>query len=200
MLMFKTFFAKFIPLILLVILLTSCNEITNNDENLVTTTEITTETSANENALIPFTDFEVSTQNGESFVTIYQDAMEDCYYTISILNGNVLEFQSGNGFVKSAYGEFSDGDTLDGELSSNDDDDDFESDISDKEENQEEKLDIDSMLGNRGEWTFKCVSEGTDYIEVKLITKDGDVRFKCQYTCIVDTHLEAHMYYTNINY
>ncbi|MGN1411492.1 MAG: hypothetical protein ACI4WH_03150 [Oscillospiraceae bacterium] len=202
--MFKTSFIKAIPMVMSLVMLTSCNNLEQSNVEQVTTVSNTTEaiTTIDENALIPFNDFEVSENNGEYFVTINQEGLEDCYYTISLLYGNkVIEYVSGDGFKKSAYGEFADGDTLEGNINIDTDDDDdnnYDEDVTTVTE--ETTIPIENLLGKDGKWTFKCVSEGTEYIEIKLINSFGDVRSKCQYTCIVDTHLEAHLYYTNINY
>lgn len=203
--MFKTSI-KAIPIVIFLAMLTSCNNLEqSNIEQVTTTSTMETVTTIDENALIPFNDFEVSEDNGEYFVTINQEGLEDCYYTISLLYGNkVIEYVSGDGFKKSAYGEFADGDTLEGDINidtSDDDDDDNDHDDEDiTTVTEETTIPIEDLLGKDGKWTFKCVSEGTEYIEIKLINSFGDVRSKCQYTCIVDTHLEAHLYYTNINY
>lgn len=204
--MSKISFRNFvIPIILSLGLFSACSNIETPPSDLVTTTttQITT-TTIDENALIPFNDFEVFQENNESFLTINQTGMEGCYYTISMLYGNkVIEFVSGDGFQKSGYGEFADGDTINGEVTSLEDDNNNEDNQDDSEDTtttEETTISVDDLIGKDGKWTFKCVSEGTDYVEIKLINEYGDVRFKCQYTCIVDTHLEAHMYYTNINY
>ena len=83
-------------------------------------------------------------------------------------------------------------------FSDSDDDEDITTTLDDKYTLSEDK--IKSLIGKDGKWTFKCISEGTQYIEIKLINEFGDIRYKSQYTCIVDTHLEPHLYYTNINY
>lgn len=200
-------FRKYLcPIVITLGLFTSCDniEVPPNDfvPDISTITEVTT--TIDENALIPFNDYEIFEENGEYFFTINQEGMEGCYYTISMFYGStVIEYVSGDGFIKSGYGEFSDGDTLGGEVTTKKELDDSEED--DDGDNEvvtitEETISIENLVGKDGKWTFKCIGEGTDYFEIKLINEFGDVRYKSQYTCIVDTHLEAHMYYTNINY
>lgn len=198
-------FRKLICPTLMVGLLTSCNNIETPPSSFepATTTTAETTTTIDEDALIPFDDFEVFEEDGEYYFTINQEGMEGCYYTISVFYGNkAIEYVSGDGYLKSAYGEFFDdvdetsSDTTTTDKHSKDDDDNDETSTT----TEVTTISTEELVGKDGKWTFKCVAEGTDYVEIKLINEYGDVRFKCQYTCIVDTHMEAHMYYTNINY
>ena len=208
---------KIILLISIISLSTACNNL-NGFEDLdssnteVTTIEtskevITTTTTSEQDLLIEFNDYTYQKNDDGTFnFTITQEAMEGCYYTISLMyDDTITEFVSGDGYLRSEYGKFA-GETSE-ETSSNED----EEDNNDEDENEDITTTLDdkytlsedkikSLIGKDGNWTFKCVSEGTQYIEIKLINEYGDIRYKSQYTCIVDTHLEPHLYYTNINY
>lgn len=209
----RMYLYKIILPISIVSLMTSCTNLIENEDlgtsssqttTIETSKEVTT-TTMEENLLIEFNEYTyVQNDDGTFNFTITQEAMEDCYYTISLMyDDKIIEFVEGDGYLKSDYGLFA-GETLEETSTENY----GEEDIEDEEEEvtttedtsklSEEK--IKSLLGKEGKWTFKCISEGTQYIEIKLINEYGDVRYKSQFTCIVDTHLEPHLYYTNINY
>lgn len=181
--------------------LVSCNSLelgdsSNLDTESTTITNATT-TIGDSNLLIEFKDYTTSKNDDGTFnITINQEAMEDCYYTISLMyDGNILEYIEGEGYLKSHYGKFA-----------NDDEDIVTTINEDSEEDSDtttvttSKEDLKSKLGKAGKWTFKTISEGTEYIEINLINSYGDIVSKIQFTCIVDTHLEPHMYYTTINF
>lgn len=158
-----------------------------------TTTAQTSQTSIQEDLLIEFTDYTTTKNEDGTFdITITQEATEGCYYVLSMMyDGNVLEYVDGDGYLESHYGEFAN-------LNGGD-----ESTTSVEGDGTEEPTTTDaskSTVGKEGKWTLRSVSEGTEYVEIELIDQYGDVVYKSQYTCIVDTHLEPHIYYTNINY
>lgn len=181
--------------------LVSCNSLELGDSSNLDTESTTTNATTtidDSNLLIEFKDYTTSKNDDGTFnITINQEAMEDCYYTISLMyDGNILEYIEGEGYLESNYGKFA---------SNNDDD-----IVTTINENSEEdsdtttvttsKEDLKSKFGKAGKWTFKTISEGTEYIEINLINSYGDIVSKIQFTCIVDTHLEPHMYYTTINF
>lgn len=182
--------------------LVSCNSLelgdsSNLDTESTTTTNATT-TIDDSNLLIEFKDYTTSKNDDGTFnITINQEAMEDCYYTISLMyDGNILEYIEGEGYLESNYGKFA---------SNNDDDivttiNENSKEDSDTTTVTTSKEDLKSKFGKAGKWTFKTISEGTEYIEINLINSYGDIVSKIQFTCIVDTHLEPHMYYTTINF
>ncbi|MCC8068236.1 MAG: hypothetical protein LIO71_00485 [Ruminococcus sp.] len=214
----RIYLSKMILPISIIPLMTSCYSLTDSlgtsNSQTTTTIDTTTETSIDltttledETLLLEFTDYTYFQNDDGTFnFTITQEAMEGCYYIISVMyDGNVIEFVEGDGYLKSEYGLFAD-ETLE-ETSNADDEQEYQNDDADQEEVtttddsyklSEEK--IKSLMGKEGCWTFRCISEGTQYVEIKLINEYGDVRYKLQFTCIVDTHLEPHLYYTNINY
>jgi hypothetical protein len=187
--------------------LTSCNSLeieeelgvyigatTHETTTATTTTAITTTEDVEE--LIEFQDYTVTENDDNTYsFTISQEATTDCYYTISLMyDDRITEYVSGDNYIKSAYGEFADdedGNVL--ETTTPEDGEEIETE-------EVTTIDIESLLNKKGEWTFKTTSEGTQYIEIKLINSYGDIVGKYQLTCIVDTHLEPHMYYTNFNY
>lgn len=211
------YFNKIILIISIISLLTSCNNLSELENLGSSNAEVTTvgtskdtdvTTTLEQDLLIEFNDYTYQKNDDGTFnFTITQDAMEGCYYTISLMyDDKITEFVSGEGYLRSDYGLFA-GETSE-ETSSNEDEED-DNDNDDEDEDITTTLDdkytlsedkIKSLIGKDGKWTFKCISEGTQYIEIKLINEFGDIRYKSQYTCIVDTHLEPHLYYTNINY
>lgn len=199
----KVSIIKLFILISVISLLVSCDSLELGDSNQddsfknTETTNITNDTTVgNSDLLIEFKDYTTSKNDDGTFnIIINQEAMEGCYYTISLMyDGMVLEYIQGEGYLKSNYGKFA-----------NDDD-----TITTINENTEEYIDttivttseqdLKSSFGKAGKWTFKTISEGTEYIEINLINSYGDIISKVQFTCIVDTHLEPHMYYTTINF
>ncbi len=190
--------AKVIISIMLVLLMTSCESL---EERLGESAEVTTEqteqvtedtitTTEDTSLLIEFNDYTTTKNDDGTFnITITQDAVEDSYYTLSLMyDDRIVEYVSGEGYYTSAYGSFEE-----------------ETIVTDDEDDTEivttlSKEELESKLGKEGKWVLKSTSEGTQYIEIKLIDKYGDIYAKYQFTCIVDTHLEPHIYYTTINY
>jgi hypothetical protein len=197
--MSKYLIKRLVACVSLLALLTGCTDLNGmeyipTETTTTTTMETTITTTMDTELLIEFEDYTSTKNDDDSYnFTITQDATDDCYYTISLMyDDRITEYVSGDFYIKSAYGMFADEDTT------------METTVPEEEEDSEEvtttELDLESFLGKEGKWTFKTISEGTQYIEIKLINSYGDTVGKYQLTCIVDTHLEPHMYYTNINY
>jgi hypothetical protein len=194
----KVSIAKLTISIMLVLLMTSCTSLESRiGESVEVTTEqvseTTTTTTEDTTLLIEFNDYTITENDDGTFnITITQEAVEDRYYTMSLMyDDRIVEYVSGDGYYESAYGSF--------------DEETIVTDSTDTERVEPSvttlsKDELEARIGKEGKWVLKSTSEGTQYVEIKLLNSYGDVCTKYQLTCIVDTHLEPHLYYTTINY
>ncbi len=194
----KVSIAKLTISIMLVLLMTSCTSLESRiGESVEVTTEqvseTTTATTEDTTLLIEFNDYTITENDDGTFnITITQEAVEDRYYTMSLMyDDRIVEYVSGDGYYESAYGSF-DEETI---VTDSTDTESVESSVTTLSKDE-----LEARLGKEGKWVLKSTSEGTQYVEIKLLNSYGDVCTKYQLTCIVDTHLEPHLYYTTINY